>query len=70
MLTVKLCELCPKLHQWDMYYEYDYVLALHKLFFECKTCHSWKKIVSDKELTVSDLAKMGIYIKLKEDKDD
>ena len=67
MLTVKLCELCPHLHQWNMSYVYNYDWALHELFFECKTCHSWKKIVSNKKLTVSDLTKMGIHIKLKED---
>lgn len=66
MFTVKLCELCPDLHQWNMSYQYNYDWALHELFFECKTCHSWKKIVSKEELTVSDLAEMGIYIKLKE----
>ena len=67
MFTVKLCELCPELHQWNMTYQYNYDWCVHELFFECETCHSWKKIVSDKELTVSDLAEMGIYIKLKEE---
>lgn len=66
MLTVKLCELCPTLHQWNMDYSYDIFDGLHKYLFYCASCMSWKKIVTPKELQISNFVRLGIDFKFKE----
>lgn len=66
MLTVKMCELCPALHQWVMEYDYDIFSAFHKYLFYCTSCMSWKKIVTPDELRVSDFVHLGIDFKFKE----